>query len=165
MRGSLPLGGVMEIQNTYPPNFELIQSILPTSKERPAIFCYGNTIHNPYGLDVKPELIFHEQIHANQQGKKPDEWWTHYLTDTQFRLRQEVEAYGAQYYFVQKYLDQESTKAAEDGKIINRNKLLKHSLDSMAEALSGSIYGSLVEKHRAESLIRNYAKNYSVSKV
>jgi len=132
----------MKIIKDKPPNYELIK--LTLSPPEHAIYCYGNKIYNPSGKELTPDLEYHESIHSKQQGNNPDLWYNKYLTDKDFRLEQELEAYGEQYLFIKEH--------------ISNNKLRKWSLEKMAEALS-NYYKLNIPYQIAESKIRNYGKN------
>lgn len=59
------------------------------------IFAYDDTIY--CDEELPHHLIIHEETHLKQQKKVGlNEWVEKYLTDTNFRLRQEVEAYQNQ---------------------------------------------------------------------
>lgn len=136
----------MKTLEQFPPNYLEIQEAFPMidgEKHKP-IFCYKDTIYNPFKINITPDLEHHESIHTKQQGDFPDIWWYNYIKDEQFRLRQELEAYGHQYKFV---LDN-----------IEDRKLREWGLNKMAEALSGEVYGNLLNFAQAKSKIRNYAK-------
>ena len=147
----------MKILNTFPPNYDLIQIAL--DPEPHAIFCYGDTIYNPSGREITPDVEFHEEIHMRQQGNDINGWYTQYLQDPQFRLEQELEAYGEQYKYAKERIDAMDELATEQGKKlqVGKNKLLTWGLESMALALAGVSYGNLISFGEAKSKIRNYA--------
>ena len=138
----------MRIVEEFPPNYEAIVLVFPQIKTLPQdakpVFAYGDYIYNPFKKRIPADIIFHESIHRRQQAGNSDAWWMQYLSDEDFRLRQEVEAYGEQFAFVRKH--------------IPNNRVRKDMLFSMASALSGEIYGSLLDYNQAESIIRKYAK-------
>lgn len=138
----------MKIKEELPPNYLDIVKVFPNLEETKPIFCYGDTIYNPWKRNVTPDLEIHEEVHFKQQGTAPDLWWDKYLSDEQFRLNQETEAYGEQYKFAQKLVDE----------IRGGSKMKKWALESMAKALSGETYGSLLTYHEAEAKIRNYGR-------
>lgn len=131
----------MKVSEKYPPNINDIRLFLDVSDD--VIFCYGDTIYNPSKKTITEDLMLHEEVHKRQQGGLPDAWWFRYLRDEQFRLEQELEAYGVQYSLV---------KSKTSG------KLREWILDKMAEALSGKVYGNLLNFAQAKSKIRNYAE-------
>lgn len=156
----------METSNQYPPNYDAIVLAFPAvEEERTAIFCYGDTIHNPFDVEVTPDLSFHESVHKQQQGNDPDAWWRRYITDPVFRLHQEIEAYGAQFAFAKRVID-DAARVAElkEGKVLTagRTKLKEFALDSMARALSGPQYGNILSYQQAQSAIRNKSKEISI---
>lgn len=135
----------MESSNEYPPNYsEILVAFSDIEKFKP-IFAYGDTIYNPFKRAIPADIVFHESIHMRQQGNYPDIWWNQYLNNEEFRLNQELEAYGEQYAFVVRN--------------IPSNKMNKAALFSMAQALSGESYGSLLSFSEAESKIKKYAKD------
>jgi len=134
-------GGVI-ISPTRPPNYEAIVAAFPVVKSKYGIiFTYGHVIHNPDGISVTPDLHAHEQTHTIQQtsfGMTPERWWEQYINDVDFRLKQEVEAYRAQYNFVMENYGRDQRRA-----------LLKH----ITKALSGSMYGRIVTVAGAKKLV------------
>lgn len=134
----------MKIETTYPPHYEAIKAAFPAVAEsHSVVFTHGDTLHNPHETDIRPDLMFHESVHARQQRNKPDEWWKRYMSDPEFRLAQEVEAYSEQYRFLRSMLP---------------SKKLKIALTHLALDLAGAGYGSLVDYQKAESLIRHAEK-------
>lgn len=136
----------MKILNEYPPQFEKIEKVFNLSK-RTAVFTYGDTIYNPWGGNLSKDLIAHESIHEKQQGDDPDGWWEKYMSDVQFRLSQEVEAYQKQF-------------RSYCGGISNVGKMRKMMLEEkflqrIAGDLSSPLYGSIVTLTEAKKLIRN----------
>lgn len=110
------------------------------------IFTYGSTIFNPFRGELTQDLIVHESVHMEQQGHDDTVaklWWQRYFLDPEFRLSQEVEAYGAQY----KYL----CTIFKD-----RNRQARH-LQSLAQMLAGPMYGGIITVNEARKLIREHA--------
>lgn len=132
----------MKVLDTYPPNYQNIRITLGDVSSVKPIFCYGKTIHNPFAREVTDDIILHEFIHSKQQGDNPENWWNMYLSNKEFRLDQEAEAYGAQYKF-----------AKERGV---RGSMLSWLKEKLAFELSGSAYGNLCSFGEAQSRIRNY---------
>lgn len=135
----------MKILTEFPPNYAQIQLVFKEIEKHKPIFCYGDTIYNPFKREITPDLDKHEEVHSKQQGLYPDQWWGQYLNDRDFRLQQEIEAYGTQYAFVKSF--------------VKNTKLLEWLKENMADALSGELYGNLLSYGEAESKIRNYAKS------
>lgn len=132
----------MKTVETYPPNYQDIVDGL--GDVTGAVFCYGDTIHNPFKRDITPDIEVHEQVHSKQQGDFPEVWYYKYLNDKDFRLEQEIEAYAAQYAFIKKHMS---------------GSLLKWGLDNMAQALSGESYGNLLSHNDAVCKIRLRAES------
>ncbi len=140
----------MQIKNQYPPNIDLIlaSGLKPNEQTR---YCYGDTIYNPSGKELTPDIELHESIHAKQQGDNPDQWWYNYLTDKNFRLEQELEAYAHQLNFIKEH--------------IKDKELFKWGKDKMVEALSDGSYNLGLSFGEAESKLRNKAKQLKNSMV
>lgn len=131
----------MNTSNDLPPNYDQIAAAFDLSDITP-VFTYGDTMYNVQ--EPLPEhLIAHERVHSRQQTN-PEEWWDRYLRDPEFRLSQEVEAYGAQYAYACQHLP---------------NKALKLFLFSIASDLSGAMYGNILTHGKAQSMIRRAAKH------
>lgn len=133
----------MKTLRQLPPNIDQIQRHFDINPR--VIFTYGDTIYNPGGGKIDPSLMVHEEVHMLQQGDDPQGWWDKYVTDVQFRLDQEVEAYRTQYKF---YLENYCMK---NGKV-RRSRLSKF-IRRVAGDLSSSIYGGIVTYDQAVELI------------
>lgn len=134
-----------DIKYQYPPNYAIINLAFPENKKHQAIFTYGKTIYNPFKVQTTPDLEFHERIHTRQQGDNPEIWWNRYIEDVDFRLSQEIEAYGEQYKFFKENA--------------NNPKISEWLLDKLSLALSGELYGNIISYGEARSKIRRYGKN------
>jgi hypothetical protein len=131
-----------------PPNYLDIVKVFGELDLHNTLFCYGDTIYNPGGKTISPDLEIHEDTHRVQQGDAPELWWEQYLNDIEFRLRQEIEAYSAQYQFACKAIDE----------IRGPAKMKKWALESMAHALCSTMYGNIISFGEAQSKIRNYGR-------
>lgn len=126
----------------YPPVWGSVCStfqIVP----RGVIFAYGDCIYNPDKVDLPLFLVEHEKVHFEQQGHTREGaalWWGKFLRDPEFRVSQEVEAYGVQYY--------EMCKLTGD-----RNQRAKM-LWSLASSLSGPLYNKAITHQEAMRLIK-----------
>lgn len=130
----------MKFSHDYPPNIAYFRLFYPNLEEYNPVFCYGDTIYNPFNQPLPPDIIVHEKVHSRQQGDDPELWYHNYFTDPKFRLSQELEAYQAQYSF----FDRNS-----------KDRELKfHFLNMLAEALASALYGNLVSLKEARNLIR-----------
>lgn len=99
------------------------------------IFAYDNKIYA--NDELTPDLIVHEFTHWRQQNEIGlDKWVELYLTDNNFRLKMELEAY-------KKQLD--SIKNRE-----YRNKIRIES----ATNLSSQLYGNIISKEEAYTLLK-----------
>ncbi len=122
----------MRIVQEYPPNIDLIKANF-NIVGKDIVFAYGDTIYSPAGLSLSQDLIVHEMKHIEQQKGEPDDWWDLYISNSDFRLEQEVEAYKAQ---LQSYKG-------------DRYKLAW----KLAKDLSSETYGNLVSIEEALNLI------------
>lgn len=129
----------MKIVVAYPPNIEKIKAVVTVNEM--TIFTYGDTIYNPGGHEpFPPELLAHEEVHERQQGQDPEVWWDKYLSDVNFRLSQEIEAYRAQY---KKFRHLTTNKKA-------RNELA----DRLAKDLASPLYGNIIDYYTARQKIK-----------
>lgn len=130
----------MKISHNYPPNYATIIAAIPAvAQKKTIIFTYGDTIYNPGGGRIPPELEKHEATHCAQQSALGiDEWWAEYLRNTEFRFMMELEAYRAQYVAAAVYGRQQ------------RHVLLA----GYAKDLSSPWYGNLCTKKEAKDRIR-----------
>ena len=133
----------MKIIEDFPPNYAEITKTFDIDGKS-IVFTYGDTIYNPRKAKIQPHLERHESIHWEQQQKYggPEKWWERYLIDNKFRLEQEIEAYAAQYKFVQ-----EEMAVPRQAK---RRFLLQ-----ICKDVSGPIYGHCISFERAKQLITN----------
>ena len=131
----------MKILHQFPPNFEDIQEAGMCPDPLNALFTYGDTIYAPGGSEVNWHLMAHEEVHERQQGKDPKAWWDRYINDHIFRVAQEAEAYARQYEAICDVLK-------------DRNRRNKTLLD-LSRILSGPLYGNVVSKSGAMSLIKS----------
>lgn len=121
----------------YPPNYAEIKARF--NPQPGTIFAYGDKIYSPHSATLPADLIAHEQVHFAQQHRAggPEAWWRRYIDDPQFRLKQEVEAYRAQYALIQQLPRPQ------------RRELLAH----ICKSLAGGMYGRIVTKEQARQLV------------
>ncbi|MEK9149961.1 MAG: hypothetical protein AAB267_07955, partial [Candidatus Desantisbacteria bacterium] len=67
-------------------------------------------------------------MHIARQEKNPDEWWSQYIQNKEFRFKEELLAYHEQYRFLR-------------DTVKDRNVLARH-LFRLAKDLSGSMYSN-----------------------
>ena len=82
-----------------PPNFDRVLAAFPDADKHGVLFAYADAIYNPSGVTIPPALLAHEGIHLIRQrdGETADSWWEKYLTDDEFRYREELEAHISEY--------------------------------------------------------------------
>lgn len=134
---------MLEIR-AYPPNFQAIISKFPVvASMKNVVFTYGKVIYNPHGGVIDGPLSLHEATHSLQQDKMgPKKWWMRYLTDDEFRLDQELEAYQNQY-----------RRFCEIHKDRNRQAVF---LNRIASDLASQQYGGIITLLEARQRIRNF---------
>jgi hypothetical protein len=133
------VGKKMKIINGYPPNYDEICEVFDIRGRKGIIFTWGTALYNPDNGNIPRHLMIHEEIHEAQQrtyGIKA--WWEKYLTDAEFRLKQELEAYRQQYLFI----------CGTHTREYRRPLLTK-----LARDLSGAIYGNLITFEEAKKEI------------
>lgn len=132
----------MKIVNAFPPNYRLLLDFFGEDKE--AVYCYGDTIYNPYNRELTEDIVVHESVHCRQQDNKIEEWYNKYILDENFRFSQEVEAYGEQLKFLYK-------KGFS-------SKLRDAALDMYAESLYEKYGLTQWSFEQIKTAIRKYAK-------
>lgn len=133
----------VSISKELPPNYREMFQAFPLCKKEKAVFAYGNVIYNPFRESLDAHTVVHECVHFEQQARERtvDDWYTKYLHDKAFRLRQEVEAYRRQYAFVCKHMKDREKRS--------------WFLGMLSQALSGELYGALCTQQEARALIKN----------
>ena len=105
------------------------------------IIAYGNKIFVK-GKVLSADLLVHELVHCERQKfteSGAERWWEFYLKDSDFRLKEEVNAYRNQYLYCCKVFK-------------DRNKRAKV-LWAMANELSSARYGNIISHSQAMNLI------------
>ncbi len=130
----------MKVVNAYPPNIEEIRRSF-NIEGKSVVFTYGDTLYAPNSSEISPDLMVHEETHAEQQSHIGTYvWWDRYITNPAFRLDQELEAYRNQYQWAVENLTRHYRRA-----------LLKR----IAEDLSSDLYGNVIDTEEAIKLIKN----------
>lgn len=133
----------MRIAISNPPNLAEVVARFPhVAKEKAVLFCYGDTIYNPSGVQIHPSILVHEQVHSVRQAGEPERWWARYLEDDRFRLNEELPAHIAEYWWWK-----ERTK--------NRDKLAPH-LALISGRLASPLYGNMISLSDAMRAIRSF---------
>lgn len=130
----------MKVVDEYPPNYkEICQAISGVQSKEGVVFTYGDTIYNPYNGEIQDHLDVHETVHKSQQMQiGVEEWWNKYLESSEFRLKQEISAYRAQYKFVYKHYGWQAASKF---------------LPEIARDLSGEMYGNILTYEQARNEI------------
>jgi len=120
-----------------PPNYEdICQAIPAVRKNKAIIFVYAPNIYSPAGIELRPDLKAHEEVHVTRQGDDPQAWWNKYLVDKDFRLREELVAYQVQYQYMVEHYDRAKRRSI---------------LTSIAKDLSGLKHGATISIGDGES--------------
>ena len=138
------------VKHEIPPNWEDIIKHFPIvaeAKDR-VVFTYAPYIYVPGGQRLNPDVYVHETIHLKQQGDNPVDWWITYLNDPEFRLSQELEAYGAQ---LAMFND-------------SGNRVFEYMKDRLAQDLSSEFYRHIIPFGEAASKIRRIARSITHEK-
>lgn len=100
------------------------------------VITYGDTIYSKY--PISEDLTIHEQTHIEQQAELgPEAWYDEYLSNPEFRLTQETEAYRNQIHFIRSNYPRDQ-----------RRKLEQHIYHSMA-----TMYGNMCTEEEAKQLL------------
>lgn len=133
-----------------PPNFEAIAKVFPGAHGEGVIFAYGDTIYNPSGRELPPELIAHEKVHCERQiDMGVEAWWDQYLVDGDFRFEEELLAHIAEFKAIMSRYEYGTHAIAR-----TREKALDH----VAKKLSAPLYGRMITIHQARTAIRKGAR-------
>lgn len=133
--------GLLKIVNEKPPQW-IFDECMRSFRINPltVVWTYGDTLYNPGAKEIPGHLMAHEMVHKGQQAfEGPEKWWRRYLTEPDFRLKQEVAAYAQQYLF---YTDT----------VKDRNWRVKF-LNLLAGSLASPMYKLSVTRQQAKDMI------------
>lgn len=129
----------MKIVIAEPPLFEEIDRRFRV-RGNGIVFAFGSIIYNPDGVEVRPEIVAHENEHGLRQGADALGWWRRYIDDPEFRLAEEIPAHAAEFkFFCRIHTD--------------RNHRARY-LQRIASRLAGPLYGNLMTAAAAAAAIR-----------
>ena len=132
----------MKILIENPPNIDDIDKVLHVKDKPGVLFTYGDSIYNPFNVDLPPWIISHEEVHCERQMVHgPEYWWDKYLKDIGFRYEEELLAHQREY---QVYCAMARSR--------NERRL---GLKVMAKRLSSDLYGSVISFKDAKEEIKN----------
>ncbi len=131
-----------KVLNNKPAIFEKIKEAFPFVTDefwkKGVIIPYGGKIY--CAKKLSQDLIVHEDTHLEQQAKIGcDLWWEKYLHDKDFRLAQELEAYGRQFRFMDKHY--------------NNLAWIEMAKEFHIKALCSPQYGSMISVEEAKKLL------------
>jgi hypothetical protein len=134
----------VQIRRAYPPMIEMIDAAFSV-RGKPILYAWGHTIYNPLGVEVGPELVAHEHVHAMRQGTDIEGWWRRYITEPAFRLEEEIPAHVAEF----KELCVIHAPKWQGSRRGLRRMLAGH----VASKLSAPLYGGLISFEQARRTI------------
>lgn len=130
----------MQISKQKPKCWDRISEIFPLRWDQGVIITYGGVVHTISGK-ITPELEAHEQVHIDQQaGIDPDEWVERFISDIDFRLAVEIEAFRAQADYL---------RVAHE----HYPELLNQKLHWIYTSISSPLYGNVITYEEAKKLI------------
>lgn len=146
--------GEMEISMyKKPPVWDLVHAHFPVN-DKETYYTYGNTLFNPAGIRLPVTIIEHESMHMKQQRTLgPDEWWRLYVSNELFRFKQEMEAYGRQYY---SFCKQEHDRNKQVRYLFEIVRAIKDPMYRFSEATLTTKKGLLAD---IKEMAKTYEKN------
>lgn len=130
----------MNVVYDWPPNVAQIEKYVPDFRMKKNILStYGDTIYNPHNIALSDDVIKHEEEHARQHANYPggaEAFTLRCLSDKEFYLQSELEAYQVQYLYLCK-----KEKATKNQK--------KQIAQRMAYRLRNPIYGFAITQLEA----------------
>ena len=125
----------MRVVVGLPPLFGEIDAAFDV-RGKAIIFAWGDTIFDPNGGGVPPELLAHEAVHGERQGADVEGWWRRYIADASFRLDEELPAHVAEF---------QALCAQQRGRWVSERNM-RHTLAAhVARKLAAPLYGSLIK--------------------
>jgi hypothetical protein len=122
-----------------PEIYDLLKTNFGVNWNKGVIITYGDTIYCKW--KVKEPKLTHEKVHIKQQKEMGvDEWWDKYLSDEQFRLQQELEAYKAEIEWIK-----ENVK----GFVLKDKMISKIIMD-----ISSDMYGGIISFNKAKNKLK-----------
>lgn len=134
----------MQIVQSYPPMINEIDAKFHVKRKYGIIYSWADTIFNPSGGAIRPELIAHEEAHGERQRKSGvEEWWCRYIDSPIFRLDEEIIAHVAEYQYLVEHAPSRQVRRAA----------LKH----VARRLAAPLYGNVTTVSQAQKILRRAA--------
>lgn len=131
----------MNILAEKPPNYEDIKKKFPAVNWNTIIVTYYPNIYCMNYVDKFKRV--HEAVHLVQQEKYGvEKWWKDYFSNKDFRLSQELEAYGA-----------EVREIKTDFFSLNK-KERRQAINQIITDISSAIYGHMITRSEAKRLLK-----------
>lgn len=126
----------MKSIKSFPPNIAAIAAVFPAAMNVGVLFAWGDSIFNPSGIEIPPELMAHEKIHGDRQlAMGVEAWWDRYLKDPDFRYEEELVAHRAEYQHICATMSRQQRR---------------YYLAQIAKRLSSPLYGRMTTLERAK---------------
>lgn len=148
----------MQISNTFPPNWNEIKKVFPKAQEQQAVFCFGETLHNPFNSEITEDLKIHEAVHSKQQGKDPQKWWDRYCKEPEFRINEELVAYGTQLFYLKTTKVKKTDDKGNEVMVYLPSRVIEWYIDKIAQTLSGKLYGECIDFNKAKTRLRHFIR-------
>lgn len=130
---------MIKLKHNKPQIYDRLKKHFNIDWDNGIIITYGNNVYCKYEIPFHLEI--HEEVHIKQQNAYgPEQWWDRYISDPQFRLEQEREAYLKQAIWVKANIKDRNEKYRILNKIV---------LD-----FSSGIYGNIITREEASKLIK-----------
>ena len=137
---------MQEVVCDFPPLYDEIAAVFRIHERRDVVFSFGSIMYNPYALPLPDEIVVHEAVHGDRQGRgdKVLDWWKRYMEDPAFRLTEEVYAHRAEYRWLLGH---------------GNRKQRRQACKRVAGRLASPTYGRLTTTKKASRLLK--ADSYS----
>lgn len=129
------------IINTPPAIYPRIKKQFGDFWDKGLIITYYPNIYWIGGDRLPLRKVVHENVHIRQQARYGvEKWWDDFISNKEFRLSQEVEAYQEEVKYIRSNVPNKQT----------RFKLI----DEIAKDLSGKLYGRMISYNDALALFK-----------
>lgn len=130
----------MQIVVSYPPMIDEIDAKFRVKRRHGIIYSWGDTIFNPSGVHIRPELIAHEEAHgARQRNADLKAWWELYIESPSFRLAEETPAHVAELRYL---VDHAPSR-----------QLRRGALKYVAQRFAALLYGPMITVSKARRIL------------
>ena len=97
------------IHEEKPSIYDRLHEVFGVEWDEGIIITYGDCVYCKYPIPPSKEV--HEFVHVDQQlAYGVQKWWNRYITDPEFRLSQELEAYSTEVAWIKKNVKDRNEK-------------------------------------------------------